>query len=101
MLIGYARVSTADQNSDLQEDSLIKAGCEKIYTDKIGGTVSDRPGWIPDDRSFRDPSGRWAQLPRKRDHAPGEAAQARIGIHDPLFGSGFRGPGAVQNEEKA
>jgi DNA invertase Pin-like site-specific DNA recombinase len=31
MRIGYARVSTADQNSDLQEDALQKAGCEKIF----------------------------------------------------------------------
>lgn len=44
MLIGYARVSTIDQNPNLQEDALKSAGCEKIYTDKISGTVSERPG---------------------------------------------------------
>ena len=33
MRIGYARVSTADQNPDLQEDALQKAECEKIFRD--------------------------------------------------------------------
>ena len=44
MLIGYARVSTQDQNLDLQRGSLIGAGCEKIYEDKISGTRAERPG---------------------------------------------------------
>lgn len=44
LLIGYARVSTADQNLDLQIQSLLKAGCERIYDDKISGTRNDRPG---------------------------------------------------------
>ena len=43
MLIGYARVSTFDQNPDLQKDALEKAGCEKIFTDTVSGTVSQRP----------------------------------------------------------
>ena len=42
--IGYARVSTRDQNLDLQRDALQKAGCDKIYKDTISGTKSQRPG---------------------------------------------------------
>lgn len=43
MKIGYARVSTHEQNLDLQIDDLNKAGCERIYTDKISGSKSSRP----------------------------------------------------------
>ncbi len=44
MLIGYARVSTSDQNLNLQKDALLKIGCEKIYEDEISGTIKLRPG---------------------------------------------------------
>lgn len=43
MKIGYARVSTKDQSLDLQIDALEKDGCEKIYTEVMSGTKSERP----------------------------------------------------------
>ena len=42
--IGYARVSTTEQNPDLQEDALQKAGCEKIFRDVASGAVDSRKG---------------------------------------------------------
>jgi DNA invertase Pin-like site-specific DNA recombinase len=44
VLIGYARISTDDQNLALQRDALAAAGCEKVYEDRISGAKAERPG---------------------------------------------------------
>ncbi len=44
MLIGYARISTIDQNLDLQRDALKKAGCRKVFTDVASGANIERSG---------------------------------------------------------
>jgi len=44
VLVGYMRVSTVEQNLDLQRDALKVAGCERLYEDTCSGSVIDRPG---------------------------------------------------------
>jgi len=54
MKIGYARVSTQDQNLSLQVDSLKNAGCEIIFEEKISGKSKDRPELIKLFSKLRD-----------------------------------------------
>jgi DNA invertase Pin-like site-specific DNA recombinase len=43
VLVGYARVSTLDQNPQLQIDALKQAGCERLYVERASGAHRDRP----------------------------------------------------------
>src|ERR1700730_9084488 len=43
MLLGYARVSTVDQNLALQRDALTEAGCAKIFTEQVSGAATALP----------------------------------------------------------
>lgn len=43
MKIGYARISTTEQNPALQLAALKRAGCQKIFTDKGSGALRQRP----------------------------------------------------------
>lgn len=46
MIVGYARVSTQDQNPALQEDALSAGGCEQTFEEKATGANRDRPELI-------------------------------------------------------
>lgn len=54
MLIGYARVSTQDQNLEPQTEALTKAGCKKIFEDKISGSRAEGPGLAKAQEALRE-----------------------------------------------
>jgi DNA invertase Pin-like site-specific DNA recombinase len=43
MLVGYARISSADQKFELQDDALSDAGCARVFHETASGTLKDRP----------------------------------------------------------
>lgn len=54
MIIGYARVSTQDQNPQLQRDALEAAGCEQVFEERVTGTKRERPELQACLRTLRD-----------------------------------------------
>jgi len=61
--VGYARVSTSDQDAALQHDALTEAGCARIYTDAASGrslsALSSPRLWTTSTRGTRSSSGAW------------------------------------------
>ena len=55
-LIGYARVATAEQDTALQTDALLKAGCERVFDDTVSGVKINRPAWPRHCRMTAQPS---------------------------------------------
>ena len=53
-LIGYARVSTQNQNLELRTEALTKACCKRVFEDKISGTRAERPGLTKAQKSLRE-----------------------------------------------
>ncbi|MGP5644436.1 recombinase family protein, partial [Corynebacterium variabile] len=43
-IVGYARVSSPEQNLDRQTSQLTEAGAQKLFTDTVSGSTRDRPG---------------------------------------------------------
>lgn len=41
-LLGYARVSTLEQDPSLQHDALVGAGCARVFTDRASGALDER-----------------------------------------------------------
>ena len=91
MIIGYARVSTTDQNLDAQLDALKEAGAERVLSETISGATAKRPELQRMLDQLRDGDvvmvtkyDRLAQSSRHR----GSHQRARGGV--PVFGRKYR-----------
>ena len=62
MIFGYVRVSKSEQNQDLQFDALRKAGCEKIFHEKVSGASKERPEYV--------------EIPAKQSHYSGNLSRS-------------------------
>jgi predicted site-specific integrase-resolvase len=62
-LLGYARVSTTDQQPQLQVDALERVGCYRVFTETASGARADRPtsnsSWISSAPATPSWSGSW------------------------------------------
>src|SRR3546814_8073647 len=86
MRVGYARVSTSDQNPELQLDALRRAGCERVFTEKASGARDDRPELariLEDVLRAGDTLGVWKldRLARSRKKLIATAADLRSAMH--------------------
>jgi Resolvase, N terminal domain len=81
-LLGYARVSTTDQQPQLHVDALTAAGCYRVFTETASGARTDRPvlEQLLDQLHYHHP-GWQAGVPRLRDPASNERAL----VHCSLF----------------